>query len=121
MEKLTQELALVLDRPNRAEEAELGVFEVERLVNVQGAGKYMELTVQAPEEEWMIEEVSERGVMLGDMVIGGVATEEDAVPGVLFRIDVEEGAEDDGKDVRGLGRIFLQLDRPSGPEIRGGY
>jgi hypothetical protein len=59
---------------SEAEEGELGIFETRRLVKVEGAPETVAFTIQAPQEEWQVKAMEERGgLLLGDMIVGGIS------------------------------------------------
>lgn len=102
---LADAYAAVLDTSNIKEDGEqaLGVFEIQRMNKVPGVDDSIRFYVQAPLEEWQKEAMDERGgVMLGDIVVGGLSILGGS--GILMRIDipVEEG----------MGRIFLDSNLP---------
>jgi hypothetical protein len=116
IDELAEAFAAVLDKPNLAEEEHLGIFQVERLVAVEGATPFVEITIQTPEEEWQVKAVEEYGMLLGDMVVGGISML--ATPGLMHRIDVDESVAS-AVEERGVGRIFRDLDLPPGVTVPG--
>lgn len=105
---LAEAYAAILDTPNIADTdvgQNVGAFKIERMNKIEGAESSIHFYVVAPPEEWQAEGMKERnGVMLGDIVVGGLSML--GGHGMLMRIDIpiEEG----------VGRIFLDLDMPSG-------
>jgi len=67
-----------------------------------GAGDPV-VVVRPPDEGWMEERAGERGLLLGDLQVGGVNV---LVSGFVVRID--------GRDGNDMGRIFLDLELPLG-------
>lgn len=102
---LVEAYKAILDTPNLANgeiEPSRGIFEVQRMNKVEGAKGGISFCVQPPTEESQIVGMKERGgVLLGDIVVGGLSPSGGKG---MVRIDapVEEG----------VGRIFLDLDLP---------
>lgn len=116
VDAMAKAYAAILDRPNMAEVENLGIFQLERLFPVEGATRYVDFTIQPPQEDWQIEAVEKRGMLLGDMIIGGISML--ASPGLMFRIDIDDDVAD-GNEGGGIGRVFRGLDLPPGWSVPG--
>lgn len=105
---LSQAYEGIMGVPNVAEEENMGVFRLERLFPVEGADRWVEFVIQEPQGEFQMQEVEKHGVLLGDMVVGGISM---LGTGLIFRIDLDEYEE---ANQQGVGRVFRALDLPPG-------
>lgn len=99
--------AAVLDAPNEAEAGGAGGVwggsASAACMACRGRGDPV-VVVRPPDEGWMEEErVGERGLLLGDLQVGGVSV---LASGFVVRIG--------GRDGNNMGRIFLDLELPLG-------